>query len=125
VDDEQKLRQHLSNIGGRYLARTLGELQRLKELLAQVEAGTATALKDLEHAAHRIHGSGAMFGFHEMSDRAGDIERIAGHLRNGEGPDHLRGLSEAELRSRLAAAITQLDQITRATAQSMGIADAG
>lgn len=125
MDDEQKLRQHLASIGGRYLARTLGELPRLKDLLVQVEAGSTTELKDLEQAAHTIHGSGAMFGFEEISQPAGEIERVAGHLRDGRGPDHLRGLSEVELRRRLAASVAQLEQVTRATAQAMGIADAG
>jgi hypothetical protein len=62
-----------------------------------------------------------MFGFQELSDQAGAIEHIAGHLTSGNGPEHLRGLSEDELRRRMAAAVLQLDRVTRATARNFGI----
>jgi HPt (histidine-containing phosphotransfer) domain-containing protein len=124
--DEERLRQQMASIGARYLTRTLGELTRISELLAQVESGSNTALKELQHAAHKIHGSGAMFGFHEVSERARAIEHITSHLASGEGPEHLRALDQDELRRRLAASVAQLDQTTRTTAQNMGLdANAG
>jgi HPt (histidine-containing phosphotransfer) domain-containing protein len=119
--DEEKLREQVASLGGRYLTRTLGELRGIGDLLAQVEAGSSTALKELERSAHKIHGSSGMFGFQALSEQAGEIEHIAGHLGGGSGSEHLHGLSEDELRRRLAAAVVQLDQVARATAQNFGL----
>lgn len=121
MHDDEKLRQQMASIGTRYLTRTLGELRRIGELLSQVEAGSPSALKELEQATHKIHGSGAMFGFHALSDLAGTIEDITALLGGGEGPDHLRALGQDELRSKLSATVAQLDQAVRAAAQAQGI----
>jgi HPt (histidine-containing phosphotransfer) domain-containing protein len=122
MHDEDKLRQQMAQIGGRYITRTLGELQRIRDLSALVQSGSSTELKELEHAAHKIHGSGAMFGFDHVSDRAGEIEHIAGYLARREGPDHLLGVSDDELRSRLGEIVNKLDEVTRAAARQLGIA---
>jgi HPt (histidine-containing phosphotransfer) domain-containing protein len=119
--DENQLREHMASLSARYLTRTLGELGRIGELLGQVEAGSATALKDLQHAAHKIHGSSGMFGFHGLSEQAGAIEHIAQHLGGGEGPEHLQGLGEDELRQRLSASVAQLHRVARTTAQNFGL----
>lgn len=121
MPDDDKLREQLASIGARYLTRTLAELKRINELASQAEGGSSTALKDLEHAAHKIHGSGAMFGFNELSDHAGTIEQIAGHLADGDGPEHLRAVSQDELHRRLATSVVQLSEVTRKTAVSLGI----
>jgi HPt (histidine-containing phosphotransfer) domain-containing protein len=121
MHDEDKLRQQMAQIGGRYITRTLGELQRIHELSALVQSGSTNELKELEHAAHKIHGSGAMFGFDQVSDRAGEIEHIAGFLARHEGPDHLLGVSDDELRGRLYELVNKLDEVTRAAARQLGI----
>jgi chemotaxis protein histidine kinase CheA len=74
VDDRIRMKEQLATIGERYLRRTLGELARLKELHAQVHSGSQQALKDLEVIVHRVHGSGAMFGFDEVSEHAHSCE---------------------------------------------------
>lgn len=119
--DEDKLREHMASLSARYLTRTLGELGRIGELLGQVEAGSSTALKELQHAAHKIHGSSGMFGFRELSEQAGAIEHIAAHLGSGNGPEHLQGLGEDELRKRLSASVVQLERVASTTAQNFGI----
>ena len=121
MPDDDKLREQLASIGARYLKRTLGDLQRITELASDAQAGSPTALKDLEQAAHKIHGSGAMFGFHEVSDHAGTIEQIAGHLADGDGPVHLHALGAEELRGRLATAVQRLADVTRQAAANLGI----
>jgi HPt (histidine-containing phosphotransfer) domain-containing protein len=121
VSDEDKLRQQMAQIGTRYLTRTLGELHRIRELAAQVQSGSAAELKDLEHAAHKIHGSGAMFGFEQVSDRAGEIEHIAGFLARRESPEHLHGIDDDELRRRLGESVRQLEELTRTAARDLGI----
>ena len=74
MDDRTRMQEQLATIGERYLRRTLGELVRLKELHAQVRSGSQQALKDLETIVHRVHGSGAMFGFDEVSQYAHSCE---------------------------------------------------
>jgi HPt (histidine-containing phosphotransfer) domain-containing protein len=122
MHDEDKLRQQMAQIGGRYITRTLGELERIRDLAALVGSGSTSDLNELERAAHKIHGSGAMFGFDQVSDRAGEIEHIAGYLARHDGPDHLLGVSDDDLRGRLGDIVDQLEEVTRAAAQSLGIA---
>jgi LPS-assembly lipoprotein len=75
--DQDKLQRQLGEIGTRYLKRTLGELEVLRDLMGKVRAGEAGCLKDIEHLSHKIHGSGAMFGFDDLSRQARDIELAA------------------------------------------------
>ena len=58
---DDRLKDHMAEIGTRYLRRTVGELGRLEQLLAGIEVDP-TSVKDLEQLAHKIYGSGAMFG---------------------------------------------------------------
>jgi HPt (histidine-containing phosphotransfer) domain-containing protein len=67
----------MAEIGTRYLKRTVGEVARLREIVARLGEGAHDMLGELEHLAHRIRGSGAMFGFDDLSERAGHIEKIA------------------------------------------------
>jgi HPt (histidine-containing phosphotransfer) domain-containing protein len=121
MSDEERLKQQMAQIGGRYIARTLGELQRMNELLHSALNGSPALLKDLEHLAHKVHGSGAMFGFDSLSDTAGEVEHIAGVLGKGEGPEQYKHLSETELHERLRAAVAKLDAATREAATERGI----
>src|SRR5262245_4392109 len=75
TDDRERLARQMMEIGNRYLRRTLGELDKLKQLVAA--ANDAATLKEIEHLAHKIHGSGAMFGFDAVSARAGEMETLA------------------------------------------------
>lgn len=120
MHDPDKLRAQLTQLGTRYLNRTLGEVRRIHELAAQVQGATGP-LKDLELLAHKIHGSGAMFGFERMSEYAGEIEHTAAYLARREGPEHLQGVSEAELHERLLQSIARLEAETRTAAQQRGI----
>ena len=121
MSDQERLTQQMAQIGSRYILRTLGELQRMQELLQNVLSGSPAHLKDLEHLAHKIHGSGAMFGFDRVSDHAGEIEHIAGYLHKGEGPEHLKALSEEQLHSQLRTSVAKLDEVTRAAAKDRGV----
>jgi HPt (histidine-containing phosphotransfer) domain-containing protein len=126
MQDDERLREHIASLSARYLARTLGEMRRFGELLAEAETGSRAALKELQQAAHKIHGSSGMFGFRELSDEASTIEHIAVRLTGGDAPEHLHGLDDGELRRRLAASVAELDRVARATARTFGIdANAG
>lgn len=120
--NQDKLKQQLDSIGTRYITRTLGEMDRLKETSQLALNGSPAAFKDVEHLAHKIHGSGAMFGFDRLSDCAGEVERLAGFLVKGEGPEEYRTLSADALREKLRAGVARLDELARAAAQERGIA---
>lgn len=66
----------LRDIGDRYLQRTLREADQLQEMLARGLAGDPACIRQTEQLAHKIHGSGAMFGFEKVSEYAGQIERL-------------------------------------------------
>jgi HPt (histidine-containing phosphotransfer) domain-containing protein len=72
-----ELQQKIADIGGRYIQRTAGELVGLREMIEKARAGNAAALKDIEHLAHKIYGSGAMFGFEAVSEKARALEVVA------------------------------------------------
>ena len=125
MSDEERLKQQMAQIGTRYLGRTLGEMQRMRELLQSALNGSPALLKDLEHLAHKIHGSGAMFGFELVSDQAAQVEHLAGFLRKGDGPEHFnehfKTLSEQQLHAQLRDSVAKLDEVTRAAATERGI----
>jgi HPt (histidine-containing phosphotransfer) domain-containing protein len=87
MSEDDKLQQQLADIGTRYLKRTLGEVEELRVSLEAAQAGSDDALVQLGQMAHKIHGSGAMFGFEALSERAYEIEQLA---RDGRGESTLQ-----------------------------------
>lgn len=71
----------LKQLGGQYLLQTRAELRVLHAEVGAARQGQAEALLAMQRAAHRICGSGAMLGFKDISDAAGQVERI---LRRAE-----------------------------------------
>ena len=67
----------IADIAGRYIQRTAGELAGLRELIAKVRAGNTAAVKEIEQLAHKIYGSGSMFGFEAVSEQARELEIAA------------------------------------------------
>jgi len=108
--DDNKMQQQLGEIGLRYLKRTLGEIATLRELLAKLRAGAGESLKDIEHLSHKIHGSGAMFGFDHLSSQAREIEIAA-----GTEPD------TPDLHSKLELYIAGLENAAAAAAKERGL----
>jgi HPt (histidine-containing phosphotransfer) domain-containing protein len=90
-----ELQQKIADIAGRYIQRTAGELNRLRDLIGQVRAGNAGALKDIEHLAHKIYGSGAMFGFEAVSERARALELVARETADPAMLDRLQHHADA------------------------------
>lgn len=109
MQDDEKLRQQIADIAVRYIKRTQGELGQLRDALAAIRAGDAGAQKQLERLAHKIHGSGAMFGFDGVSERAYEIEQLA---RQGSGEDACE---------RLGAAVDALADEVRRQAHARGV----
>ncbi len=91
MSDQNKLQQQLGDIAVRYIKRTLGEVDVLRDHLQNLQNGQLGVLKEIEHLSHRIHGSGAMFGFDDLSRHAREIELAsATHDVSPELHDKLR-----------------------------------
>jgi HPt (histidine-containing phosphotransfer) domain-containing protein len=89
--ERDELQQKIADIGGRYIQRTAGEISGLPDMIAKVRAGDAAACKEIEHLAHKIYGSGAMFGFDAVSDQARALELA---VRDVTDPGRLDKLQE-------------------------------
>ena len=76
-DEQQSNRQQLDAIGDRYLQRTRTEMALFNEALTKLESGDLTAFIGLQQLAHKVHGSGAMFGFDRIGDLAQGVEVLA------------------------------------------------
>jgi HPt (histidine-containing phosphotransfer) domain-containing protein len=86
MSDEEIMRRKLAEIGARYLARTASEITDLHRLVAELPNGGKSTLKEIEVLAHRIRGSGAVFGYVKLSDIAGEIEMLAVRQAAVESP---------------------------------------
>lgn len=77
MDEHDELQQKIAEIASRYIRRTAGELAGLRELIEKLRAGNTSAAKEIEHLAHKIYGSGSMFGFEAVSEQARVLEVAA------------------------------------------------
>jgi HPt (histidine-containing phosphotransfer) domain-containing protein len=110
VDEHDTLQQKLMDLGNRYLQRTLGEVAQLHGLVEAVRSGQGSAVKDIERLAHKIYGSGSMFGFDSISERARMLELLAGESEGA--PAFLE---------RLETCATSLEERVRAAARLRGL----
>jgi HPt (histidine-containing phosphotransfer) domain-containing protein len=109
----ENLPSRMAAIGQRYLARTQTEIVELHALMARLSTSDLQALKDIELLAHRIRGSGAVFGYHKLSDAAGIIEMAA--MQSSErGVDDLAALRE-QMTQGIAALTQAADEALRAS----------
>jgi HPt (histidine-containing phosphotransfer) domain-containing protein len=104
TDGEEQLREQVKVLGEKFLVRTEGQITTLREQLLRVRAGDREAMGVVQELTHKIHGSGAMFGFADLSDRAGEIERLI--VEGDIGNDTL---------DRMDTLINQLDAALEAT----------
>jgi len=73
---EAELREQVKVLGEKFLLRTGSQIATLREQVTRLRGGDPDALTLIQELVHKIHGSGAMFGFAALSDRAGEIERL-------------------------------------------------
>ena len=76
TDGEEQLREQVRILGEKFLLRTAGQITTLREQMLRLRAGDREALAVIQELTHKIHGSGAMFGFAELSEQAGEMERL-------------------------------------------------
>jgi HPt (histidine-containing phosphotransfer) domain-containing protein len=80
-----RVRQQVTELGEKFLGRTQAEAVVLHVLIERIQGGDTSVLPELERMAHKIHGSGAMFGFPAVSECAGEIEHLAEYLMTPQG----------------------------------------
>ena len=95
MDERDELQQKIADIAGRYIQRTAGELTGLRDLIAKVRAGNSAALKEIEQLAHKIYGSGSMFGFEAVSEQARELELAARDTADPRMIDKLQAHADA------------------------------
>lgn len=84
--NSSELRARLSDqvkvLGDKFLQRTAGQVLVFEEQLESLAAGDRAVLTPIAEVAHKIHGSGAVFGFDEISESAGRLELLSGRMAN-------------------------------------------
>jgi len=104
TDGEEQLREQVKVLGEKFLLRTAGQITTLREQMLRLRAGNRDALVMIQELTHKIHGSGAMFGFADLSERAGEMERLV-----------VAGATGNEALDRLDTLIDQLGAALEAT----------
>jgi chemotaxis protein histidine kinase CheA len=79
-DARDALQTQLNALSVQFLERTWGQVDQLELLVKRVEQRELAALLELRAVSHKIHGSGAMFGFPGISEPAGEIEHATDEL---------------------------------------------
>jgi HPt (histidine-containing phosphotransfer) domain-containing protein len=108
---EEQLREQVGILAGKFLERTATQVPQLRAEVERLEAtGDPQALRSVQELAHKIHGSGAMFGFDAISDVAGELEKLStghGTLSGDSDRASLTALASTirPLLDRLAAAL--------------------
>ena len=106
---ETELRDQVRTLGDKFLLRTAGQIPQLQTELERVAtSGDRDALRTLQEIVHKIHGSGAMFGFDRISDLAGELEGLA-LAPNGQ-PSANDPAPFAALAARMRPVLEQLGQ---------------
>jgi CheY-like chemotaxis protein len=102
--EETNLRLHVAKLGEKFLDRSRDEAIVLRALSEHAHEGNPIVIEEIERMAHKIHGSGSMFGFSAVSDCAAEIERLVENFKpNGTaaavfGPPLLQQLIECTQR---------------------------
>jgi HPt (histidine-containing phosphotransfer) domain-containing protein len=109
MDERDELQQKIADIAGRYIQRTAGELAGLRDLIAKVRTGNIAAVKDIQQLAHKIYGSGSMFGFEAVSEQARQLEVAA------------RGTIDAQMIDKLELHADALEQQVQAALRARGV----
>ena len=72
-----ELHAKMVQIASRYLDRVTREIVQLRALVDSAASSDMKAVGEVEALTHRMHGSGAMLHFDEISGHAGELERMA------------------------------------------------
>ena len=100
----EELQAKVAVIAGRFLERVSREIEQLKTLVDSAASGDLAVVKEIEALTHRMHGSGAMLHFDEISDPAGELERMCAEFGSTGKVDQPRMIPVLQ---RLQAAIAK------------------
>ena len=110
------VQRHVTQLAGRFLQRTRDEAVLLHTLAEHAGGGDPVVLEQMERLAHKIHGSGSMFGYTAVSACASDLESLVEVIRVRDAsagaavePGELLNLLECT--ERLAKAVEAADVI--------------
>jgi chemotaxis protein histidine kinase CheA len=110
-----ELRDQVKTLGEKFLLRTSGQILQLRtELERWAAGGDLDALRTFQEIVHKIHGSGAMFGFNLISDLAGNLEELA--LGFGNRATAPEGASNAARATQMRPVLEQLAEAVTAAA---------
>jgi HPt (histidine-containing phosphotransfer) domain-containing protein len=73
----EEMQAKLAAIAARYLDRISKEISQLRTMIDAAASGDLEVVREIETLTHRMHGSGAMLNFDEISGYAGDLEHLA------------------------------------------------
>jgi chemotaxis protein histidine kinase CheA len=83
VDEQERgelARQRIALLVPKFVQRARGEIQMVERLVQRVSRGDSTVFVELRQLVHGIAGTGALYGFSELSARAWKMERLVDEL---------------------------------------------
>jgi HPt (histidine-containing phosphotransfer) domain-containing protein len=108
---ERQLREQVVALGIKFLQRTLDQATSLDGLIGRLAQGDCSVLARIQELSHKIHGSGAMFGFAQVSRLAGEIEQLCYERR--QAGDSADPTLDQNLAQRLNHGVADLVRATR------------
>jgi len=80
------VQRHVTQLADRFLQRTRDEAALLHTLAEHAFDGDPIVIEQIERLAHKIHGSGSMFGYGAVSTCARDIESLVEEIKLRDAP---------------------------------------
>jgi CheY-like chemotaxis protein len=112
--DTATVQRHVVHLGDRFLQRTRDETVILHTLAEHAQDGDPVVIEQMERLAHKIHGSGSMFGYAAVSVCAADLESLVGEVRLRDAD--AGGAIELQVLQSLIACTERLAQAVEAAA---------
>jgi two-component system, OmpR family, response regulator len=114
-DLPEELQEEVKALHDAFLVRTRTEAVTMRVLVERSLAGDRSALTQLEMLTHRIHGTGAVFGFNAISDCAEGLERMAERLliQGASGDANLDRLAANDLQACYGQLVTEIETASR------------
>jgi two-component system OmpR family response regulator len=115
-DAQSHVQTQLNSLAAGFLQRTRADAVRLPEMFERVRAGDWSILKDVERIGHSINGTGAMFGFPQLSAAGEAIEDVAGKVMANHSASHSGvDLAVRQLRHCVERLASEVEAAWRAT----------
>ena len=84
-DLRAQLSDQVKVLADKFLQRTAGQVLVFEQQLERLAGGDREVLTPMAEVAHKIHGSGAVFGFEEVSECAGRLELSSARMATEAG----------------------------------------